>query len=136
MSKSAKWKAKLKSATRRRSRRNQAEPAKSDAAVNPKEAGVDVAQFLIEAALRVADHRGGLRDSAIIGALKAISTYSKPHAPESLEVHAEMLASLESNSITDKQRHQAAADLLAMIQSLPPSDVPNQLTTYLALIAE
>ena len=140
MSKSLKLKSILKAADRRRRRRfSDAAPPNAAPLISniPPDSTVhcDVTAIMIDAALAVAQQNSGLKDSAIIGALRAMKSDSRSNAMFTQIVYDEMVARLDQAGINGSVRRKSAGDLLEIaLQNVSP-DAQRQLINYLELLA-
>ena len=90
---------------------------------------------MIDAALAVAQQNSGLKDSAIIGALRAMKSDSRSNAMFTQIVYDEMVARLDQAGINGSVRRKSAGDLLEIaLQNVSP-DAQRQLINYLELLA-
>ena len=145
MSKSVNLKAKLKAADRRRRRRGTTVSADVDFSSRPDSDGrsgsdatvlnqTDVVGVLTQAALRVAGRTNDLRDSAVIGALRALKNETKPNAHFTEAVHREMVSALDHAAVSRRERRQAASELLGVALGSVDSKIPDGLIRSLSLI--
>lgn len=140
MSKSLKQKSRLKAADRRRRRRPivATAPNHSGAQSSRREAAsesIDVAGILTDAVMRIAEKTPELKDSAVIGALRAIIKETSPNSTYTDTVYSEMVLGLDAANIPPTDRRSAAKDLLSLaLVSVDPDD-PTRLVKSYAWIA-
>ncbi len=137
MSKSGKLKNQLKSAQRRRRRRPvpSGSAIQAVASIDPMlQSGVDVAGIISDAILITAEKRGNLRDSAVLGSLKALKGIAKANSEAAQDVLDNIQLKLDEQAIPPRERIAAANEMLKLADSSIDPKVPDQLIRFLSLL--
>ena len=144
MAKSDRLRAKLKSAQKRRRKRgihtaervhSAEQPHTSQPSVSTPTLGIDVEGIIVEAILRQASRSGGLRDSVVIEALRALTSESVPAAPLAASLLSNIGDALKDAGVDVDAGRSAADAVLSLALKNRDREVPDQFIRYLSLIA-
>ncbi|MCA9136603.1 MAG: hypothetical protein KDB00_07585 [Planctomycetales bacterium] len=139
MSKPVNLRSKLKAADRRRRRRPNATSERIQSGgplptTHTAASTIDVAGILADAATRVAETTTDLKDTAIVGALRAIAKGTSPASIFTDTVYNAMVRDLDAAGVTPEDRRKAAGDLLKIaLDNVDPAE-SDRLIKYFAWI--